>query len=505
MSAEEISLNSHHHHHHHQHHQHHQSHHHQQLVFPDDALRFTCGAAPPPQQQHRRRVAIGGGATDPKPAQTQPPPPATRELAGFIDDKFFSTSSSSAADRYFSPPGPPPPPAQDLSRSIFERRHTHGGSGDESEDDEDGRGDVDDDEEDDDAEDEDDDDDDVDGGDGDIDHHHHHHHRSNNNNNNTNSGNRNTNSNSNNNAASSSNANNTSGGGGGGGNSVNNLDNLGNGKAKHVSSFGPGGDVMMVKDGSGGMAQVGGSNDNVVTIAEPDGEMYYTQYLQAAEGSAACGGGKEMGVGEDGCRFSGRKENSLFANGSGESLRQILSDPVTGELMDDAMILPCGHSFGRGGIQQVIGMVSVLSKNCDFWSHARLNESLMSFISDQPCLFNFVICGKLSELLCRHSVGKRMHNFVDSQKEKEKNLTRKRVIMVMQLSWMATGQEGNKRTPQRFVGREAVVTTQCLNGWYVVKTLDNAESVKLQYRSLAKVPDDLSSKAMPSKMAPNWL
>ncbi|KAJ4823065.1 U-box domain-containing protein 62 [Turnera subulata] len=65
--------------------------------------------------------------------------------------------------------------------------------------------------------------------------------------------------------------------------------------------------------------------------------------------------------------------------------------------------------------------------------------------------------------------------------------------------------KGNKRTPQRFVGREAVVTTQCLNGWYVVKTLDNAESVKLQYRSLAKVPDDLSSKAMPSKMAPNWL
>lgn len=40
---------------------------------------------------------------------------------------------------------------------------------------------------------------------------------------------------------------------------------------------------------------------------------------------------------------------------------------------------------------------------------------------------------------------------------------------------------------------------------YVVKTLDNAESVKLQYRSLAKVPDDSSLKPMSSKMAPNWL
>lgn len=65
--------------------------------------------------------------------------------------------------------------------------------------------------------------------------------------------------------------------------------------------------------------------------------------------------------------------------------------------------------------------------------------------------------------------------------------------------------KGNKRTPQRFVGREAVVTTQCLNGWYVVKTLDNAESVKLQYRSLAKVSDDPTSKPVSDKMTPNWL
>lgn len=29
-----------------------------------------------------------------------------------------------------------------------------------------------------------------------------------------------------------------------------------------------------------------------------------------------------------------------------------------GALMDDAMILPCGHSFGGGGIRHVIRMVS---------------------------------------------------------------------------------------------------------------------------------------------------
>jgi hypothetical protein len=47
--------------------------------------------------------------------------------------------------------------------------------------------------------------------------------------------------------------------------------------------------------------------------------------------------------------------------------------------------------------------------------------------------------------------------------------------------------KGNKRTPERFVGREAVITTQCLNGWYLVRTLDTGESVRLQYRSLQKV------------------
>jgi len=31
--------------------------------------------------------------------------------------------------------------------------------------------------------------------------------------------------------------------------------------------------------------------------------------------------------------------------------------------------------------------------------------------------------------------------------------------------------QGNKRTPQRFVGREAIVTTQCLNGWFVTSQL----------------------------------
>uniref|UniRef100_A0A0A9FW84 PUB 62/63 C-terminal domain-containing protein n=1 Tax=Arundo donax TaxID=35708 RepID=A0A0A9FW84_ARUDO len=46
---------------------------------------------------------------------------------------------------------------------------------------------------------------------------------------------------------------------------------------------------------------------------------------------------------------------------------------------------------------------------------------------------------------------------------------------------------GNKRTPEKFAGKEAVITSRCLNGWYLVKELDSGESIRLQYRSLKKV------------------
>ncbi|KAH7853127.1 hypothetical protein Vadar_033628 [Vaccinium darrowii] len=58
--------------------------------------------------------------------------------------------------------------------------------------------------------------------------------------------------------------------------------------------------------------------------------------------------------------------------------------------------------------------------------------------------------------------------------------------------------KGNRRTQPHFVGRKAIVTAQCLNGWFVVKTIDNAESVKLQYRSLDKVSDDPSPSKPPT-------
>lgn len=66
---------------------------------------------------------------------------------------------------------------------------------------------------------------------------------------------------------------------------------------------------------------------NAVTIADADGEMYYSQYLQGTTEVGSNSGQKEMAI-DNGCGFSGRKDNA-YSNESGESLRAILSDPLT--------------------------------------------------------------------------------------------------------------------------------------------------------------------------------
>lgn len=335
----------------------------------------------------------------------------------------------------------------------------------------------------DDEEDEDDDADDDDGGDGDE--------------NNNNSHNNNININSKNNSGNET-VNNAGSG---------NPEKMGNGKAKHSFVGGSCKELILKEGGSCLGQEVRESNNyqNAVTIADPDGDVYYTQYLQGGEGSGGSGGGngqKDIAVenGAGGCGFSGRKDVS-FSSESGDSLRVILSDPVTGAFMDDAMILPCGHSFGAGGIQHVLRM-----KVCCTCSRSVSEELVAPNLSLRAAVQAF---RREEELQFYRSPKRRRERFdQDKSGYGESSIMDPPRGRGVQFPFAVTDRviiKGNKRTPQRFVGREAVVTTQCLNGWYVVKTLDNAESVKLQYRSLAKVPDDPSSKPMSSKIGPNWL
>ncbi|XP_061368060.1 U-box domain-containing protein 62 [Gastrolobium bilobum] len=422
------------------------------LVFQDDPLRFNCGPA-------QRRVGDPG----PKP----------RDLGGFVDDKMFAMER----DRFFAAQG------TDFRRNIFGdcsgRRDPpnarnwggNGGaatpSGDESDDDED---------DDEDDDDEDDEDGEVEGlvgvGDG---------------------------SKRNLNAINDVNNNNGNGGG--------NLPGVSNGKAQHHSPYvsgrellGKDGDIgQLVHNNASGTDEDHhrerlGKSQNSVTVAETDCEDYYSHYLQGTEGSAS---GQKVMVDDNGCGFSGRKD-VMYSSESGESLRAILSDPVTGALMDDAMILPCGHSFGGGGIQHVIRM-----KACFTCSQPTSEESISPNLSLRAAVQAY----RREEESQFYRSSKRRRERFDQGGFGDSAAMEPPRSRGVQFPFAVMDRviiKGNKRTPQRFVGREAIVTTQCLNGWYVVKTLDNAESVKLQYRSLAKVLDD-PSKPASNKMGPNWL
>lgn len=265
-------------------------------------------------------------------------------------------------------------------------------------------------------------------------------------------------------------------------------------KLNHLSSFGASRDVMKVGNDLNDAKPSSSENHqqdtsqypNAVPLVDRNCELYYSQYAHGPEGS---GRGLKDNVVENGCGFSGRKDVS-YSSESGDSLRVILSDPLTGALMDDAMILPCGHSFGSGGMQHVMKM-----KACYTCSHPVTEGSVASNLS----LRSAVLAFRREEELHVHHTSKRRRDRLDQDKSNYGDSTFINTPRWKGLHFpFSEGDrviiKGNKRTPERFVGCEAVVITQCLNGWYVVKTLNNAESIKVQYRSLAKVSDKSSSK-----------
>ncbi|KAJ0266366.1 U-box domain-containing protein 62 [Hirschfeldia incana] len=265
---------------------------------------------------------------------------------------------------------------------------------------------------------------------------------------------------------------------------------------------GNGGDGMNKDAGDDGGVSPGGGGAAI----EQDNAAYYSQQFKAMEAGFVSSRHEESSslvAAENGCDVSGRRDaSSSSLSNSIESLRTILSDPITGALMSDAMILPCGHTFGAGGIEQVKQM-----KACCTCSQPVSDDSIAPNLTLRVAVQAFC---REEKSQSNHSSKRKREGGFDQERRtfgdstytsRPRNRTNHFPFAVADRVII----KGNKRTPPRFVGREAVVTTQCLNGWYVVKTLDNAESVKLQYRSLAKATEDPSAKATPSKMVSNWL
>ncbi|OWM63136.1 hypothetical protein CDL15_Pgr008052 [Punica granatum] len=162
-----------------------------------------------------------------------------------------------------------------------------------------------------------------------------------------------------------------------------------------------------------------------------------------------------------------------------QTLRSVLSDPLSGVFLEDAMVVSCGHSFGGLMLERVIEMVAL-----------RAAAAAVKHEDDRRLFHNAAIRKRRKEMVDQTNPIRR------SNKESGDGGFENGLQRGVQYPFSVNEKvliKGNKRTPEKFVGREAIITSQCLNGWYLLKIVGSGENVRLQYRSLRKI---LSSEAI---------
>ncbi|EAZ25181.1 hypothetical protein OsJ_08982 [Oryza sativa Japonica Group] len=211
------------------------------------------------------------------------------------------------------------------------------------------------------------------------------------------------------------------------------------------------------------------------------------------------------------------------------SLRSVLSDPLSGAFLEDAMVLLCGHSFGGLMLKKVIEMARCTICNGEV-DPATLFPNLGIFLTTNFLPRNWhylcLTCSRTAvsilDIIALRAVAtvvkmeddrRLFHNAALRKHRKEvtermdvlkstggsrgngelvldaENPTSPRGVQYPFVVGERVLIMGNRRTPDKFVGKEAVITSQCLNGWYLVKAVDSGESIRLQYRSLKKVSE----------------
>ncbi|XP_010277317.1 PREDICTED: uncharacterized protein LOC104611796 isoform X2 [Nelumbo nucifera] len=169
------------------------------------------------------------------------------------------------------------------------------------------------------------------------------------------------------------------------------------------------------------------------------------------------------------------------------SLRSVLSDPLSGAFLEDAVVVSCGHSFGGLMLRKVLE-----TSRCSLCSAEIESGSLIP---------NHAL--RAAAAAVKHEDDRRLfHNATLRKRRREENgeMTTDgdspRLQRGVQYPFSVNEKvviKGNRRTPDKFVGKEAVITSQCLNGWYLLKILGSGESVRLQYRSLQKISSPQST------------
>lgn len=179
------------------------------------------------------------------------------------------------------------------------------------------------------------------------------------------------------------------------------------------------------------------------------------------------------------------------------SLRSVLSDPLSGAFLEDAMFVSCGHSFGGLMLRRVMD-----TSRCTL-CNAEIQTGTGSLIPNHAL--------RAAAAAVKHEDDRRLfHNAALRKRRKEIGDHRENGDVPPENGQLRGVQypfsvnekviiKGNRRTPEKFVGKEAVITSQCLNGWYLLKIIGTGENVRLQYRSLRKIQisQDVEDRHMP--------
>ncbi|KAG8365746.1 hypothetical protein BUALT_Bualt17G0003900 [Buddleja alternifolia] len=165
------------------------------------------------------------------------------------------------------------------------------------------------------------------------------------------------------------------------------------------------------------------------------------------------------------------------------SIRSVLSDPLSGAFLEDAMVVSCGHSFGGLMLRKVIETSRCTLCNSEIEAgslipnHALRAAAMAVKQEDDRRLFHNATLRKRRKEASEHR---------ENGDTTPENVSQKGVQYPFSVNEKVVI-KGNRRTPDKFVGKEAVITSQCLNGWYLLKIIDSGENVRLQYRSLRKI------------------
>lgn len=172
------------------------------------------------------------------------------------------------------------------------------------------------------------------------------------------------------------------------------------------------------------------------------------------------------------------------------SLRSVLSDPVSGAFLEDAMVVSCGHSFGGLMLRRVIETSRCTLCHTEIEAEAlvpnlalRAAAAAVRQEDDRRLFHNAALRKRRKEIGDQVDPMRRHRENGDVAADDGLHRGVQYPFSVNEKVLI----KGNRRTPEKFVGKEAVITSQCLNGWYLLKIIGSGENVRLQYRSLRKM------------------